>query len=126
MRVFTIGMWAIALSASAGIAYAQPVDLLCEVGGSPASAVHLYVDPDARTISWLGQQYPATVTATQVSWTGTENLNPHVGMHFEGTLDLSTGAMSTYSGGAADSQTGQRWSAGRMNWMCAKATNILH
>jgi hypothetical protein len=125
MRTLLItGACTVALLATSGVACAKPVDLVCVQGGNAATAVHLIVDTDASNIRWYDQQFPASVTDKQVHWQGILNTRPGFGPYIEGTLDLYTGALSYYSKGAVDSQTGQTFAQARIAYTCAKGAKI--
>ena len=116
--VFT-GLYLLAI----GDAVAAPVELVCKY---MSQETHLYIDVDAGTAVWNGQNFDAQVTETQVHWSGITPIASHGrGPNIDATLDRDTGTLIVTSQAGSDPDTGARWGDARTTWTCTKAQKIL-
>ena len=124
MRVLAIAGMSLALfGLGMGMAEAAPVDLVCK---SSASEVHMSIDVEAAKVVWADQTFDATVTDTQVSWTGIAPVgNSSNGPTLYGSFDRDTGTLIINEDAGSDPTTGIRWGSYHGTWSCTKAQKIL-
>lgn len=104
-------------------ARAAPVELVCK---SDAMEAHLTIDVDAGTAIWADQTFQATVTDTEVRWSGVMPVgNSTNGPTLYATFDRDTGALVINEDAGSDPTTGIKWGVAHSTWSCAKAQKIL-
>ena len=106
-----------------GVAHAAPVELVCK---SDAMEAHLTIDVDAATAIWADQTFQATVTDTEVHWSGVMPVgNSTNGPTLYASFDRDTGTLVIDEAAGSDPATGIRWGSNHTTWACAKAQKIL-
>lgn len=104
-------------------AQAAPVELVCK---SDSMEAHLTIDVDAGTALWADQTFHATVTDTEVRWSGVMPVgNSTNGPTLYASFDRDTGTLVIDETAGSDAATGIRWGASHSTWACAKAQKIL-
>ena len=104
-------------------AHAAPVELVCK---ADAQEVHLTIDVEAATAIWADQTFQATVTDTEVRWSGVVPMGiATTGATLYASFDRDTGTLVTNIDAGSDPATGRSWSSSHTTWACAKAQKIL-
>lgn len=118
-----VAVCAVALLTGMGQAFAAPVELVCK---SNADEAHLTIDLDAGTVTWADQSFHATVTDTEVRWSGIMPVGSgNTGPTLYASLDRDTGTLVTDEEAGSDPASGIRWGASHGTWTCTKAQKIL-
>lgn len=118
-----LGMTLLLSGLSVTAARAAPVELVCK---ADAMETHLTIDVDAATATWANQTFQATITDTEVRWSGVMPVgNSTNGPTLYASFDRDTGTLVTDEAAGSDPATGIRWGSNHTTWACAKAQKIL-
>jgi len=116
MSLLLSGLWMAA-------AQAAPVDLVCK---SSASEAHLSIDVEAAKVTWADQIFDATVTDTELRWSGIMPMGASAnGPTLYGSFDRDTGTLTINEDAGSDPTSGIKWGAYHGTWSCTKAQKIL-
>lgn len=123
MRFHVFAGMSLVLSGVWMSANAAPVDLLCKADGAEA---HLSIDVDAAKVIWADRTFDATVTDTEIRWSGVVPMGiTNDGPTLYGTFDRDSGTLVLNYDAGSDPATGVHWSVSHTTWACTKAQKIL-